>query len=163
MDNQKVKGVLTHLDEEGNPRMVDVHQKLPTTREALAEGWIILDDSTISAISEHRINKGDVIQIAQLAGIMGSKQTASLIPLCHPIPIDGVEVSIRLVPGKGAHIQALVKTTWKTGVEMEALTAVSIAALTMYDMIKSIHKGAQIEGIKLLRKIGGKSGEWNKN
>ena len=159
---KKSQHQLTHLDEEGNPRMVDIQHKGLTNREALAEAWVLLDNSTIEAIDAQQIKKGDVLKIAQLAGIMGSKQCAQLIPLCHPIPIDGVDISLELVPEEGVHIQALVKTHWKTGVEMEALTAVSAAALTVYDMVQAIDKGAQINNIQLRHKKGGKSGDWFK-
>jgi cyclic pyranopterin phosphate synthase len=103
-----------------------------------------------------------VLGVAQLAGIMGAKHTALLVPLCHPIPIDGVNLELTLVSGKGVRIEAKVKTFWKTGVEMEALTAVTVAALTVYDMIKAIDRGAKMDGIRLLRKTGGKSGNWEK-
>lgn len=160
---RKAKQELTHIDSEGNPQMVDIQDKGLTHREALAEGWVLLDDSTILAIESQQIKKGDVLGVAQLSGIMGAKHTSLLIPLCHPIPIDAVNLELTLISGKGVCIQAKVKTFWKTGVEMEALTAVSVAALTVYDMIKAIDRGAKIDGIQLLRKTGGKSGNWKKN
>ena len=160
---KKAQPQLTHLDQAGNPKMVNIQQKGLTDREALAEAWVYLDNSTIDAIDSQQIKKGDVLKVAQLAGIMGSKQCAQIIPLCHPIPIDGVEMRLELVPNKGVHIQALVTTHWKTGVEMEALTAVMAAALTIYDMVKAIDKGAQINNVQLRHKKGGKSGDWYKN
>ena len=161
-NGKKSRPNLTHLDSKGNPQMVDIQQKGVTDREALAEGWVLIDDSTIEAIDNQQVKKGDVLKVAHLAGIMGSKNCAQLIPLCHPIPVDGVTMNLELVLKKGVHITALVKTRWKTGVEMEALTAVTASALTVYDMVKAIDKGACITNIQLLRKKGGKSGEWAK-
>ena len=151
---------LTHMDKDGNARMVDVSQKKFTERIAIAEGWVLLTEQTNQQIMGKHLQKGDVLQVAQLAGIMGAKQTSNLIPLCHPIPIDSVSVVLRPDAKKGVHIVAEVQNCWRTGVEMEALTAVSCAALTIYDMIKSVERQAEITGIKLLYKNGGKSGEW---
>ena len=161
-NGKKSRTQLTHLDSQGNPRMVDIQQKGVTDREALAEGWVLINDSTIEAIDTQQIKKGDVLNVAQLAGIMGSKNCSQLIPLCHPIPIDGVTMNLEVVPKKGIHISALVKTRWKTGVEMEALTAVTASALTVYDMVKAIDKEACITNVQLLHKTGGKSGNWFK-
>ena len=139
--------------------MVDVGAKSLTDRCAVAEGWVRLSKEAFEAITDGRVKKGDVLSIAQLAGIQGAKRTADLIPLCHPLPIDGVEVALRPV-GDRIHIRAEVKAHWRTGVEMEALTAVTAAALTVYDMVKAIDKGVQIEGIRLLEKRGGRSGTY---
>jgi cyclic pyranopterin monophosphate synthase len=153
---------LTHIDPHGNAHMVNISEKKATIRRAIASGKVVMNDETLSAITEQRIKKGDVLSIAQLAGIMGTKRTADLIPLCHPIPIDGVDVEL-ILEENGVLITATVHTTWKTGVEMEALTAVSASALTLYDMIKSIDKGVRITDIQLLEKTGGKSGDWKRN
>jgi cyclic pyranopterin phosphate synthase len=150
---------LTHIDAQGNARMVDVGEKPLTERWAIAEGWVALHPEALSAITEGRVKKGDVLAIAQLAGIQGAKRTSDLIPLCHPLPIDAVELSLEPVGGR-IHIRAQVKAHWRTGVEMEALTAVSAAALTVYDMVKAIDKGVRIEGVRLLEKHGGRSGSY---
>ena len=151
---------LTHMDRDGNARMVDVRQKNATARRAVAEGWVLLSEQTMQHIVAKAFQKGDVLQIAQLAGITGAKKTADIIPLCHPIPIDSVSVVLHTDEKKGVRIVAEVQNYWRTGVEMEALTAVSCAALTIYDMIKSVERQAEITGIRLLYKNGGKSGEW---
>ena len=151
---------LTHIDPQGNPKMVDISTKPNTHRLAIAEGWVLLSDACLFRITEGRMRKGDVMQIAQLAGIMGAKRTADLIPLCHPLPIDSVDVLVYPIPTKGLRIEATVRSFWRTGVEMEALTAVTASALTVYDMIKSIEKDAMITGIRLLEKQGGRSGRW---
>ena len=150
---------LTHIDEQGNARMVDVGGKPLTDRVAIAEGWVELSPEAYEAITSGRIKKGDVLSIAQLAGIQGAKRTADLIPLCHPLPLDGVEVEVQPTEGR-VHIRARAHARWKTGVEMEALTAVSAAALTVYDMVKAIDKGVRIEGIRLLEKHGGRTGSY---
>jgi len=157
-----MSNTLTHLDPDGNPRMVDLSAKKMTARCAVAEGWILMGAETLAAITDKRVKKGDVLQVAQLAGIMGSKKTSELIPLCHPIPIDGVSLTIDVVPQKGLRVEAQVKTHWRTGVEMEALTAVTAAALTIYDMTKAMDKGVEIYAIRLLSKSGGKSGDWRR-
>ena len=146
-----MSGKLTHIDEEGNSRMVSIIDKPHSKRVALAEGWILLTPKTLALISDQEIQKGDVLSIAQLAGIMATKNTADLIPLCHPIPIDAVDVRLK-IHDKGVHIQATVSNVWKTGVEMEALTAVTVAALTVYDMVKSVEKTGVITDIHLIRK-----------
>jgi len=151
---------LSHLDESGAARMVDVSAKDDTAREAIAEGYVVMQPATLALIQEGGIPKGDVIAVARVAGIMAAKQTSELIPMCHPLPITGVTVDLAPEGDERIHIRATVKTTGKTGVEMEALTAVSVAALTVYDMCKAVDRGMRIEGVRLLEKRGGKSGEW---
>lgn len=150
---------LTHFDDQGHAHMVDVGAKPVTDRIATAEGRIVMTTATLGLITEGRAKKGDVLGVARLAGIMAAKKTADLIPLCHPLPIT--KVAVDLVPDAalpGVRVTATVKTSGVTGVEMEALTAVSVACLTVYDMLKAVEKGMQIEGIRLLLKDGGKSG-----
>ena len=152
---------LTHFDGKGDAHMVDVSEKAVTSRVATAEGWVKMARETFDIITEGRAEKGDVLGVARLAGIMGAKQCASLIPLCHPLPIT--KVSVELAPDAalpGIRIQATVKTTGQTGVEMEALTAVNIAALTVYDMSKAVDKAMEIGGIRVILKDGGKSGRY---
>lgn len=154
-------GEFTHLDEQGRPRMVDVGEKEITARTAVAEGRIRTSAETAAAIAAGQVAKGDVLVVAQLAGIMAAKRTADLIPLCHPLPLTSVDVELRVdsaLPGVTAIATARVEA--KTGVEMEALTAVSCALLTVYDMCKARDRGMVIEGIRLLRKEGGRSGTW---
>ena len=152
---------LTHIDNEGRPRMVDVSEKQQTARHAVATGRIITSSDTLERIMTGSVEKGGVLQVAELAGIMGGKKTHDLIPLCHQL--NSVNITMRLeadpdLPGIVAQAEATV--TGQTGVEMEALTAVSIALLTVYDMAKSIDRGMRIEGIRLLSKKGGRSGSW---
>ena len=150
----------THLDEHGQASMVDVGWKPDTEREAVARGFVSMQPGTLQAIKDGLVKKGDVLTTARLAGIMGAKQTAQLVPLCHPIPLNHVSVDLEADDDKcGIHITATAKTEAKTGVEMEALTAVSVAALTLYDMCKSVDRGMRIQDIRLVRKRGGKSGE----
>ncbi len=152
---------LSHLDAQGQAQMVDVSAKTPTIRQAVAVGQVRMLSTTFTTIKSGNIPKGDVLGTARLAGIMAAKQTANLIPLCHPLPIQKVEVQIfpdEKLPGY--QIQATVKTKAETGVEMEALTAVSVAALTLYDMAKALEKSIQIESIHLVSKTGGKSGDY---
>ena len=151
---------LTHIDEHGQARMVNVGAKPDTDRLAVAEGRVVMSPEALTAITDGRVKKGDVLQIAQLAGIQGAKRTADLIPLCHPLPIDGVELSVVADSATSVLITATVRTRWRTGVEMEALTAVMAAALTVYDMVKSIDRGMRIEGVCLIEKKGGRSGHW---
>ncbi len=159
-------GGLTHLDAAGHAQMVDVGAKPPTEREALAQAEVWLQPATLTAMRAGRLPKGDVAAVARIAGIMAAKRTSELIPLCHPLPLTSVTVELAVhdpAPGaaRGAvHIQARAKTIGPTGVEMEALTAASVAALTVYDMVKAIDRGATIGGIRLLEKRGGKSGVW---
>lgn len=150
---------LTHIDPDGNPQMVDVSGKPDTERTAVAEGWVRMSPSALEAITTGRTKKGDVLMVAQLAGIQAAGRTADLIPLCHPLPIDAVKVDVEAHEG-AVYVRATVKTRWRTGVEMEALTAVSGACLTVYDMVKAIDRGMRIEGIRLLQKQGGRSGPW---
>ena len=150
---------LTHIDEQGKPRMVDISHKPDTKREAVAKGIVRMQESTFDLIKKGRIAKGDVLAVAQLAGIMAAKQTHNLIPLCHPILIGDIKVELDLNETNSAvDITAAVKSSGKTGVEMEALTATAVAALTIYDMCKAIDRGIRIENIRLVKKSGGKSG-----
>src|SRR4051794_1134789 len=156
---------LTHLDETGQARMVDVSGKPVSTRQAVAEGYILLHPATLVAIAEERVPKGEVFGTARIAGIMAAKRCGELIPLCHPLPIESVEVTFdipELEPRKSEsiriHIRAIARITAKTGVEMEALTAVSVAALTIYDMCKAIDKQMVIDGVRLVKKTGGTKG-----
>ncbi len=152
---------LTHFDGKGDAHMVDVSDKAVTSRIATAEGWVKMAPATFDIINEGRAKKGDVLGVARLAGIMGAKKCADLIPLCHPLPIT--KVSVELVPDAnlpGVRIEATVKTTGQTGVEMEALTAVNVAALTVYDMSKAVDKAMEIGGIRVILKDGGKSGRY---
>ncbi len=152
---------LTHFDAQGQAHMVDVSDKEVTDRVAVAAGHIKMALETFDLISEGRAKKGDVLGIARLAGIMGAKKTPDLIPLCHPLPVTKVAVELTLDPDlPGVQIEATVKTSGQTGVEMEALTAVSTAALTVYDMTKAVDKAMEIGGIRVLLKDGGKSGRY---
>lgn len=148
---------LSHFDKDGRPHMVDVGAKDMSQRVAIASGFVSLNKKTVDLVKENKLAKGDVLAIAELAGIMGAKQTATLIPLCHPLGLDHVSVRLSLTP-KGVAIEAECHITGKTGVEMEAMTAVSVAALTIYDMCKAVDKAITIDQIKLLYKSGGKSG-----
>jgi cyclic pyranopterin monophosphate synthase len=151
---------LSHLDERGAARMVDVSAKDDTARTATAEALVVMQPETLALIEQGGIAKGDVFATARIAGIMAAKKTPDLIPLCHPLPVTGVTVELARTDWRTLRIEATVKTTGKTGVEMEALTAASVAALTVYDMCKAVEKGIRIEGIRLLEKHGGKSGTW---
>lgn len=152
---------LSHFDKDGNAHMVDVSDKAVTNRIATAQGWVKMATSTYDLISEGRAKKGDVIGVARLAGIMGAKKTPDLIPLCHPLPVTKVTVDLTLDPDlPGIQIAATVKTTGQTGVEMEALTAVSVAGLTVYDMVKAVDKHMVIGDIRVTLKDGGKSGRF---
>ncbi len=152
---------LTHFDAQGDAHMVDVSDKPVTSRVATAEGHISMAQQTFDIISQGRAKKGDVLGVARLAGIMGAKKTPDLIPLCHPLPVTKVAVDLTLDPDlPGVRISATVKTTGQTGVEMEALTAVSTAALTVYDMTKAVDKAMVISGIRVMLKDGGKSGRY---
>ena len=152
---------LTHLDAEGRARMVDVGEKPSTTRRAVAEGRIVMKAETLNLIAEGGHKKGDVLAVARVAGIMAAKKTAELVPLCHPLPVTKVSLDLTTDPDlPGVRIEATVKTTGQTGVEMEALTAVSTAALTVYDMAKAVDKGMEIGGLRVVLKDGGKSGRY---
>ena len=157
--SRKREGNLTHLDNTGAARMVDVSAKPDTQRRAVAEGRITMSPDAAAAIRDGAVAKGDVLAVARVAGIMAAKRTGELIPLCHPLPITSV--TIDLTPDNtGVTAAATVTTTGKTGVEMEAMTAVSIALLTIYDMVKAADRGCRIDGIRLIEKSGGKSGDW---
>ena len=152
---------LTHFDEKGQAQMVDVSPKLETERIAVAKGRVCAQNLTIQRIEDRDFSKGDVLEVARLAGIMSTKRTSDLIPLCHAIPITGVTIHLSTNLAKSCvEIEANVKSIGRTGVEMEALTAVSIAALTIYDMCKSVDRSMQISDIRLVRKTGGKSGDF---
>jgi molybdenum cofactor biosynthesis protein MoaC len=154
---------LTHFDSAGQAHMVDVSAKEVTDRTAVAEGCVVMAPETLALVEAGDAKKGDVLGVARLAGIMGAKRTADLIPLCHPLPIS--KVAVELVPDPalpGVRITATVRTTGRTGVEMEALTAVSAAALTVYDMLKAAQKGMEIKDIRLVLKEGGRSGTWQR-
>ena len=152
---------LTHFDAKGDAHMVDVSDKAVTSRVATAAGYVKMSRESFDIISEGRAKKGDVLGVARLAGIMGAKKTPELIPLCHPLPVTKVAVELTLDPDlPGVRVEATVKTTGQTGVEMEALTAVSTAALTVYDMVKAVDKGMEIGGIHVTLKDGGKSGRY---
>ncbi|MFB2877457.1 cyclic pyranopterin monophosphate synthase MoaC [Floridanema aerugineum] len=154
---------LTHLDASGEARMVDVSAKEATVREAVAAAQVRMSAQTLEAIRSGNAPKGDVLGTARIAGIMAAKQTSMLIPLCHPLPLQKVEVQITAdAELPGYQIRARVKTKSETGVEMEALTAVSVAALTLYDMAKALEKSMQIEAIRLISKTGGKSGDYQR-
>jgi cyclic pyranopterin phosphate synthase len=150
---------LTHLSKRGEARMVDVSDKAPTERVAIAEGRIRMRPATLATVKRGNAKKGDVLGAARLAGIMAAKRTHELIPLCHPLALSKVAVDIEPIRG-GLNVRATVKVTGKTGVEMEALTAVSVACLTIYDMVKAVDRGMTIEGVRLIEKRGGKSGTY---
>ena len=153
---------LTHIDDDGRAHMVDVADKKDSKRMARARGFVSLSAETLSAIAEGRAKKGDVLAVAELAGIMAAKKTADLIPLCHPLPLS--RVKLVLTPqNDGIAVEAEVGCTGKTGVEMEALTAVSVACLTVYDMVKAMEKSARIGPIELVEKSGGKSGDFKRD
>lgn len=155
---------LTHFDTSGRPRMVDVSDKTETSRNAIARGHVVFSRDAFAQVQARGVKKGDLKNIAELAGVMGAKHTANLIPLCHPLPITGVSVEIEPddeLPG--FIVTAEVKTVGKTGVEMEALTAVMTSCLTIYDMVKAIDKSMIIEDVKLLEKSGGKSGDYQRD
>jgi cyclic pyranopterin monophosphate synthase len=152
---------LTHFDESGRAKMVDVSAKAETSREAVARGFIGMKPETLELVAQGKLAKGDVLAVAQVAGIMGAKQTHVLIPMCHPLLLTGVKMDFQLDRSNNRIlIEARVKTSGKTGVEMEALTAVSIAGLTIYDMCKAVDKEMEIGQIHLLEKLGGKSGHY---
>ncbi len=152
---------LTHFDAAGHAHMVDVSDKPVTARSAVARGAVRMSAETLALITEGRARKGDVLAVARLAGIMAAKKTADLIPLCHPLPVTKVSVELTPDPAlPGIAVEATVKTSGQTGVEMEALTAVTVACLTVYDMVKAVEKSMRIEGIHLALKEGGKSGRY---
>ncbi len=151
----------THLNEDGDARMVDVGAKDVTSRVAVAAADVTLSDEVRARLFSGELPKGDALGVARVAAIMAAKQTYSLIPLCHPIPIDGIDVVI-IEMEHGARVEVTARTTAKTGIEMEAMTAASVGALTLYDMVKGLDRGAEIGSVRLLHKSGGKSGEWNR-
>ncbi len=152
---------LTHFDGQGNARMVDVGAKAETDRVAVAAGSVLMSPATMALIQAGGVKKGDVLAVAQLAGIMGAKRTPDLIPLCHPVALTAVEVTLTCDPARNAvDIASTCRTSGRTGVEMEALSAVAVAALTVYDMCKSADRAMRIVDIRLLQKDGGKSGSW---
>ena len=161
MSNYNDEQRLTHLDADGKATMVNVAAKDDTERIAVAEGFVYMRAETFDAIHEGIVQKGDVLTVARIAGIMGAKQTSNLIPLCHPIPLHHIEIELNMNRAQQTiQIIAKTRTIGKTGVEMEALTAVSVAALTIYDMAKAMDRSMRINGIRLIEKIGGKSGHY---
>ena len=160
-ESAKHRPALTHIDSSGEARMVDVSKKPATERIAVAEGRVVMSKATLKLILSGNAKKGDVLGTARIAGIMAAKRTHELIPLCHPLALSKVTVDIEPDPKlPGCSVRASVKVTGPTGVEMEALTAVSVACLTIYDMIKAVERGVRIEGIHLVEKLGGKSGHY---
>ena len=154
---------LTHFDDDGRPHMVDVSAKPVTARRAIARGQVRMESATLQRVMDGSTAKGDVITVAELAGIMAAKRTGDLIPLCHPLGLDAVEVRIAPDPDlPGLAVTAEVRSTGRTGIEMEAMTAVSVACLTIYDMLKAVDRGMTIEAIELIEKSGGKSGDWRR-
>lgn len=154
---------LSHLDASGRPRMVDVAQKSATERTAVAEGVIRMAREALDEVERNAGPKGDVLATAELAGVMAAKRTAELIPLCHPLPLDHVAVEASLDPAlPGVRVRATARAVARTGVEMEALTAVAVALLTVYDMVKARDRGMEIGEVRLLEKAGGKSGDWRR-
>ncbi|MBW4090747.1 MAG: cyclic pyranopterin monophosphate synthase MoaC [Proteobacteria bacterium] len=159
-----MSGNLTHFDAAGRATMVDVSAKAETTRSATARGRVVMRAETLALIAAGTAKKGDVLGVARIAGIMAAKRTAELIPLCHPLPIDAVSLELTTDPaGPAVEIAATVRTTGRTGVEMEALTAAAVAALTIYDMCKSVDRGMRIEAIRVTAKDGGKSGAFRQD
>jgi cyclic pyranopterin phosphate synthase len=150
---------LTHIGDDGRARMVDVSDKAATAREAVAQGFVRMSAATLALALSGEGRKGDVRAVAEIAGVMAAKKTSDLIPMCHPLALSKVEVKVEAADG-GLAVTARVKTTGPTGVEMEALTAVSVACLTLYDMLKAAEKGMVIEAVRLVSKTGGKSGDW---
>lgn len=152
---------LSHVDQSGRARMVDVAEKPVSRRTAVAEGAVRMSAEAFALVRDNAVEKGDVLRIAEVAGVMGAKQTGTLIPLCHPIPLDVVQVECRTDADlPGVRVVATAVATGRTGVEMEALSAVSIACLTVYDMVKAVDRGMVVEGIRLLEKTGGTRGDW---
>ena len=155
---------LSHLDERGRARMVDVGDKPESERTAEAEGVVRMTREAFDLVASQALAKGDVLAVAEVAGTMGAKRTGELIPLCHPLNLDLVQVEARLEPElPGVRVSALAKATGRTGVEMEALTAVAVACLTVYDMVKAVDRGMTIEEVRLVRKAGGTRGEWRRS
>ena len=160
---RRPRKALSHVDGAGKARMVDISGKPATLREATARGWLKINAEALRAVRSNSLEKGDILAVARLAGIMAAKETASLVPLCHPLPLDHVDVEVR-VDEKTSRInlEARARTRWGTGVEMEALTAVTVAGLAAYDMIKAVDRTAVLSGIRLVSKSGGKSGPYRR-
>jgi cyclic pyranopterin monophosphate synthase len=156
------KNALTHVDPEGRARMVDVTEKSETVRIARAEAFVEMSATTVKLLRDRVLPKGNPVEVARIAGIQAGKKTSELIPLCHPLPLTHLDVSIEVTDG-GARIEAVARTKAETGVEMEAMTAASVAALTLYDMCKAAEKGISIGPVRLLEKSGGKSGHWTRS
>ena len=155
---------LSHVDEAGRARMVDVGGKTATRRTAVAEGAVRMSEAAFALVRDNQVAKGDVLRIAEVAGTMGGKRTSDLVPLCHPLPLEVLRVECRTDPAlPGVRVVATAVTTGKTGVEMEALTAVSVACLTVYDMVKAADQGMVMDGIRLLEKTGGTRGDWRRD
>ena len=155
------KPALTHLDADGKARMVDVSSKDETLRVARAEAFVEMSSATVALLRQNGLPKGNALEVARIAGIQAGKRTSELIPLCHPLALTHLDVSIE-ISNSGAHIETVARTKAETGVEMEALTAATVAALTLYDMCKAVEKGISIGRIRLLEKSGGKSGQWKR-
>lgn len=163
-ESYRTMSELTHFNAAGEAHMVDVGDKADTQREAIAEGWIFMEPATLEKIIQGEHKKGDVLGIARTAGIMGAKKTQELVPLCHPLMITNVELDLTPEPDNNAvYCQAKVKCRGQTGVEMEAITAVQVALLVIYDMCKAVDRGMRMDGIGLLAKSGGKSGTWRRS
>ena len=158
---EEARRPLSHVTPEGQAQMVDVSGKAPTAREAHAEAFVRMSAATVAAVRDGGLSKGDALGVAKIAGIMGAKKTHELIPLCHPLAIGGIDVDLAL-GDEGVTIESRVRTSDRTGVEMEALVAASVAALTVYDMCKAVDKGIVIEHVRLVSKTGGKSGPWQR-
>jgi cyclic pyranopterin phosphate synthase len=154
---------LTHFDDQGRSRMVDVSAKAPTLRTARASGLVRMREETLKLVRDRKLAKGDVLEVARLAGIMAAKRTGELIPLCHPIGLDAVELDLQAVDATTLRIEATATVEGKTGVEMEALTAVAVAALTVYDMVKAVDRGVTIDAVRLEEKTGGRSGHYRRD
>jgi cyclic pyranopterin monophosphate synthase len=161
---EMIKDRLTHTDQQGRASMVDVSDKPMTSRTARAQGSLLMQAETLTAIRENRMKKGDVLATARIAGVMAAKKTHDLIPLCHPLALNDVQVEItEREDAQGLHVETLARTSGKTGVEMEALTACSVALLTLYDMAKAIDRGMTLTGVQVVQKSGGASGDWTRN
>ncbi len=160
-DPDEAFGKLSHIDASGRAKMVDVSAKVDTQREASARGRVVMRRETLALIEQDGLPKGDVLAVAQIAGVMAAKRAHDLIPMCHPLLLTGIDVTLTPNDARACvEIEATIRTTGKTGVEMEALTAVSVAALTVYDMCKAVDRTMRIEQVRVVRKSGGKSGEW---
>lgn len=157
-----MSGEFSHIDERGRARMVDVSGKPATARSARAEAHVVMSEALLERLRDKTLPKGDPFEVVRIAGIQAAKKTSELIPLCHPLPLSQVEVEVQLTSG-GVRIETVARTTAETGVEMEALVAASVAALTLYDMCKGVDKGVEIGPLRLLEKTGGKSGAWQRS